>query len=222
MSVAILLLWRRRRLRAVTLTAATLALALTVIQLWTGSEALGLMFPWRASVWLVPAATAVIVGRGIGFLSLFVGARLNERRSRALSRSLVLCSAVFVMVASVEGIRGTVRSAHQGPLRPPIYDFINETAEPGLTYLVPLGFEGFRLETGEPVFVDWKSHPYRDDELVEWFDRVKLARTFYSASSDDVALEALSRICGASPITHVIADAGARRVLADTVLRLGV
>jgi hypothetical protein len=217
---AILLAWKRTRLRAVMLTAAGLTVALTALQFLTGSEALGLMFPWRASVWLVPAATAVIVGRGLGFLSSLAGEKLSERTRRSLSRSLVLCSAAFVTAACVLGIRGTARSAREGSHRPLVCGAVRAKAEPGLTYLVPLGFGWFRLETGLPIFVDWKSHPYRADELGEWFNRADLARMFYEADCAGDASEALRRIRGESPITHVIAPKETHDVLAETALRL--
>lgn len=219
-AVAILLLKRHRRLRTVLLTATGLTLVLTAVQFWTGSEALGLMFPWRASVWLVPAATAVIVGSGLGFLSSFTGARLGERGRLILSRSLVLCSAAAVVVACSQGIHRTVRAAQEGPDAPPVCEAVRENARGGQTYLVPLGLYGFRLETGVPVFVDWKSHPYRADELGEWFTRVGLAGEFYEAESAYDALKALNRIRTKSPITHVLADVGMKQVLAGTPLRL--
>lgn len=110
-------------------------------------------------------------------------------------------------------------SAREGPLRPPVCDFVEEEAAPGHTYLVPLGFRGFRLETGEPIFVDWKSHPYRDDEFVEWFKRVKLTSEFYSTDSAAAALWALNQIRRESQITHVIAYGSTRQALGETELQ---
>ena len=39
--------------------------------------------------------------------------------------------------------------------------------------------KSFRLATGQPVFIDLKSIPYRDTEIVEWYRRLKLVNDFY-------------------------------------------
>src|SRR5262249_21348320 len=42
-------------------------------------------------------------------------------------------------------------------------------------YLVPLDFEQFRIKSGRPIFVDWKSHPFKDIEVIEWKRRIDVA-----------------------------------------------
>ena len=41
--------------------------------------------------------------------------------------------------------------------------------------------ESFRLYTGKPIFVDHKSHPYKDVEVVEWKRRIDSQRKFYDS-----------------------------------------
>jgi hypothetical protein len=77
------------------------------------------------------------------------------------------------------------------------------------TYLIPLNFEDFRLAAGVPVFVDWKSHPYRDSELLEWYERVRLARAFYEANDAAGARAALDEIDKRAHITHVVVNKSA-------------
>ena len=45
----------------------------------------------------------------------------------------------------------------------------------------PLSFDlqRFRLSTGAPIYIDFKSIPYRDVEVLEWFDRVLWTDRFY-------------------------------------------
>jgi hypothetical protein len=46
-------------------------------------------------------------------------------------------------------------------------------------YLVPLDFEQFRIKSGRPIFVDGKSHPFKDIEVTEWRRRIEVAvKTF--------------------------------------------
>src|SRR5262249_46303092 len=47
--------------------------------------------------------------------------------------------------------------------------------DPTDLYLVPLDFEQFRIKSGRPTFVDWKSIPYKDVDVLEWKRRVDTA-----------------------------------------------
>lgn len=49
---------------------------------------------------------------------------------------------------------------------------------PSGTYLVPLAWKDFRLASGQPIYIDFKSHPYDSREVVEWHERVKRAELF--------------------------------------------
>ncbi|MEZ4609195.1 MAG: DUF6798 domain-containing protein [Caldilineaceae bacterium] len=49
----------------------------------------------------------------------------------------------------------------------------------GRRLLVPTGMADFRLATGVPVVVTWKSHPYKDVEMLEWKSRVDAVSAFY-------------------------------------------
>lgn len=219
-SAAVLVAWRYRRLRSVMLTSAVLAASLTAVQFWTGSKALALMFPWRASVWLVPTATAVLLGRGLHSLSAIVRAKLSERRRGTCSRALLVGAAAFALAACVLGILGTVHAAQGGASRHAVCDFVRAKGDPAGTYLIPLGLQGFRLDAGVGVFADSKSHPYRADEIVEWFDRTKLAFEFYYAGSPEAGAVALYRIHREEPISYVVVDADKQGRLDTTTLRL--
>jgi hypothetical protein len=57
--------------------------------------------------------------------------------------------------------------------------FVQMNKVEGEVYLVPLMLERFRLATGAPIVVDWKSFPYADIEFLEWYHRVTLVDSFY-------------------------------------------
>jgi hypothetical protein len=48
--------------------------------------------------------------------------------------------------------------------------------DPKDLYLIPLDFEQFRIKSGRPIFVDWKSNPYKDIEVIEWKRRIDVAK----------------------------------------------
>lgn len=212
------LLWRRERLRAVFVVTFTAALVLTGLQVLSGSRGLALLFPWRASVWLVPAATAVVAGRTIGALDRVAGARLRASVRSHMSRYVVLISVAFAIVACVQGIRSTLSSIENHKSAGAVARVVGSRASSGQIYLVPPDFKRFRLEAGVPIFVDRKSHPYRDVEIVDWYKRLTLAAAFYEASSGADALRALDEIAKEFRITHVVAGESVRDVLANTTL----
>ncbi len=67
------------------------------------------------------------------------------------------------------------------------------------TYLTPVKMQDFRLFTGAPVYVDFKSIPYKDADVLEWYRRVQLADRFYNEKDCDI-LQDLS----AEGVTHAV------------------
>ena len=51
----------------------------------------------------------------------------------------------------------------------------------GGTHLIAVDLQSFRLYTGAAIFVDFKSVPYQDEEVLEWHRRVMWAHGLYPA-----------------------------------------
>jgi hypothetical protein len=62
--------------------------------------------------------------------------------------------------------------------------------------------QAFRLETGSPIYVDFKSIPYKDSDVIEWYRRIQLAERLYKESD----CEALSELVQDRAITHVVIE----------------
>jgi hypothetical protein len=86
---------------------------------------------------------------------------------------------------------------------------------PGDVYLLPVGtrlvqieeWASFRLRTGAPIYVDLKSHPLRDREVIAWWTRVQTARQAYRYGFPSCeGLRALQRSAG---ITAVVVSTAA-------------
>ncbi len=41
--------------------------------------------------------------------------------------------------------------------------------------IIPIDLQRFRLYTGVPIYVDFKSIPYKDTDVLEWHDRLRFA-----------------------------------------------
>ncbi len=204
------------------------ALGLTTLQLATDSASLSLLFPWRASVFLVPLATTVVLAR-----------LLAQIEPRAKSVRLVVGRAAVVLLALLAA--GGAFISYQGlgyrvsPEEVPVLEFVRDHTRTGDLYLVPFdlpdptqarpgassadfkpprsetegirriafGPQRFRLFTGAPVFIDIKSIPYKDVEVLEWRRRLDENDRIYTAMRSPTAgpeRELLARY----GITHVI------------------
>src|SRR5690606_14485235 len=69
-------------------------------------------------------------------------------------------------------------------------------------------FQRFRIVTGAPVVVDWKSHPYRDTEVLEWWSRIEAVRAFYgNGGPEDCAI--ILGMAARYGVTHIVVRANA-------------
>lgn len=84
-------------------------------------------------------------------------------------------------------------------------DFVRNTRRSGEVYLIPTKLQDFRLETGTPIYIDFKSIPYAPYEVVEWRRRVLRADRFFREKAE--ACEALEVLAGEG-VTHVVSEAG--------------
>jgi hypothetical protein len=82
--------------------------------------------------------------------------------------------------------------------------FIESTYRPGNLYLIPTDMESFRLAAKIPIFVDFKSHPYKSTEVIEWFKRVEIAKNFYASCGDTAYRSILQSMSNEYGITHVV------------------
>ena len=74
-----------------------------------------------------------------------------------------------------------------------------------ITFALP-GYSA-RLRTGAPIYVDFKSIPYKDDEVVEWRDRLKRVQRWY-ALIDNGKTAAAAAEMRQSDVTHFVVPAG--------------
>ncbi len=213
----------RSRLFLVVLLAASIGLVMTLLENEYDNPTLALIFPWRITVLLVPLATAVIVAK--------LAARLPDKSWVAWAGGVVVialaASGVWVMVdrqgyragedeaplydyvrshsepkqiyllpvriPAVGGGRGAMSASFTPPPRP----------KPG-SNLIPVDLQRFRLHTGTPIYVDFKSVPYFESEVLEWLRRMRQCETWYAA--DWTAPERLQEL-RVEGITHVVTPA---------------
>jgi hypothetical protein len=189
-----------------------MALQLAVVVVFTAwvsatdSYTVAIMYPWRGSILLLPLATMALVGAG-------VTRALNALEGRVAMRQAIGAVA-GVAIAVLAGI-GAWSSIEKRDLRrlrewQPIFQEAHRIATPETLFLIPpnlRSFHGFRIHAAAPTFVDWKSHPFRDVDVIDWYERITLARQAYGTTGridGIVSCSAVQRAVERYGVTHVI------------------
>jgi hypothetical protein len=197
----VLSLWLVRDGRLLTILAVSVigSLLLTSLQMETNSDALALLFPWRPSVYLVPLALTIFVGQGIALVKVCIPARARDTPKLRVACLLLLATFVFVGVRHMLSTSAKLRQSPEYAL----FAFVRQNKAANQVYLIPVHLQRFRLATGACIFVDYKSHPYKDKEVLEWFDRLHQAELCYGAlaTRQPELLRELARHYG---VTHVV------------------
>jgi len=70
--------------------------------------------------------------------------------------------------------------------------------------LVPVNLDYIRMNTGLPIFIDWKHHAFRYDQLIEWKLRIDLTNDFFESNTFEKQLVALKKIQEIEYISHIL------------------
>lgn len=196
-----MLVLRRTKLLPIMLVSAALAVILTVVQVVLKSNALALLFPWRISVILVPLSSSI--------LAAFLVSRLFDRvepLSAAAQNAILITSMagiIILMLAGATRFRLDLERKESDP-GSAMLQYVGAHKRSGQVYLIPTKMQDFRLETGAPAYVDFKSIPYAQGEVLEWYRRVRLANRFYREKKD--ACDMLRSFVEDEAVTHVVLE----------------
>lgn len=188
---------RKTRIFLILLVPTSAAICLTIIQVITDSNWLALLFPWRISIFILPLSVTII-------MATLVTKILNAPAFNAniSSQAIMVTSSIFLFLTMIiGGIRFKLdidRKISQ-PERS-IQDFIYNNKSPDEIYLIPVKMQDFRLETYAPAFIDFKSIPYKDSDVIEWYRKERLADRFYKTGDCSIVQE----MAASGHITHVI------------------
>lgn len=170
----------------------------TILQLLTDSAALALLFPWRVSTWLVPVAVGIILFKGLDKIWPWLTKRISASAIKAA------CMAVVVVLAAL-GLYKTLLNVNEknNSNAHPMLKFVKDHKSPEDVYLIPLDMQDFRLETGASAYVEFKSIPYRDSDVLEWYRRIRLAGNLYRAPIKRTGCQILSELFREG-VNHVV------------------
>lgn len=172
----------------------------TIIQLIIESNTIAFIAPWRLSIFLVPIASSIVLAKLVfGLLARY--SLLVSKYQHLITR----LSTAIIVVLFIFGTVDQVLSFGYGNTSNKLMEFVKAEASAGDIYLVPPGLstmKKFRLYTGVPIFINVKTHPYKDTEVIEWHNRVSQASEFY-----DLPLrrcQTLDNLLEKYTLTHVV------------------
>jgi len=180
-----LIWWKDRGLTRFAILATTLYVGIGIgLVLWTKNPSLALLMPWRASGYLYAVSQLILLTAGF-----LIVARVFSRWPRfADSILLILPLALLIWSAVENGVFSVLAEEYEDTTTQAAYPFMEsirqETPENAIL-LIPLRDGDYRLGAQRPIFVDWKSHPYKGSEVLEWWRRVEFVQAFYNLSSSD-------------------------------------
>ncbi len=205
-----------RRLTFVMASAAALGGLASLAALLIDSNALYLLFPWRITVVLVPLSAVVLV---VSVVRIVTGGRFARFVTGpwASLAMVLLAMTLSVTSLSMNIAQSSVYETGQGVVGVPEQDreaeyldlihYVRANEAPGQLYLHnPEWFFSFRIGSGAAAYVDFKSHPYRDVEVVEWWARWEWALLLYTGH----------RACD-PPLLDEIRDRGITHMILDKV-----
>ncbi len=198
--VAGLFLARKTRLYPVMLFSFVAAVGLTIAQAVSHSASLALLLPWRLFVYLVPISSSILAYCLVSYVSRQADGK--ALRNKALLAQLGWSAILVMFLGGTVYTRRDVEASRSDP-SVPMMEFVRKARTTGSVYLIPVDLERFRLYTGAPILVDHKSIPYRDRELVEWYERYRAATNFYRLDQRSIC-PSLVQLSAKYALTHVV------------------
>jgi len=182
-----------------------IGLLLTALQMLTASSFLALLFPWRISAFLVPLSVYILIGK---MISLGYGKAGNTFSGH--QPLINICLVVMVVLLLILGLGSAYKRFQWNSTGEAVelQQFVSSQPQIRNTlYLVPPHLENFRLNAAVPTFVDYKSHPYKDTEVIEWYKQYQFSSELYATKGltmgqCQLALETIQEY----GITHIVKE----------------
>ena len=146
---------------------------------FSNNYTVALLFPWRATVYLVPLASTIIFTT----LMLFAGLLFK----RYLININIKYFEIFLIILLCLEISVFVQRTSQRSLNVNdsllFFDDISDLMDIDDIILLPVDpmsdWQDARLRMKRAIYVDIKNLPVLGKDVVEWWDRVQFARSFY-------------------------------------------
>ncbi|MBF0587337.1 hypothetical protein INT08_10680 [Prosthecochloris sp. N3] len=162
--------------------------------------------PWRSSVFLLPLSIALISGwAAASTANVISNHRIIKPAIGLIATVYLIATTTGQVTRQIDNFRTYAEEQEMGAIA-----YASANRGPEQLYLIPPAdsrMDKFRLETGIPVLINLKTHPYKDSEVMEWFNRNTMALKFYQARNTNERQQALDDLVSTYPVTHCITPA---------------
>ncbi len=167
---------------------------LSATQFFIDNNSLALIFPWRTSVFISPISSIVI-------LSFFLN-KINLSKTKLQTTSYLL----IILISTSFYIKSHyIKNLNQNFKKDiNLVNKIKRNFNSIERLLIPVDLDFIRMNSGLPIFIDWKHHAFRYDQLIEWQLRIDLANKFYNSKIIDKQLVNLKKIQEIENISHIL------------------
>ncbi len=187
---------------------------LTILQIITKNETLAMIMPWRISVILMPISSAIIIGEFSNYILHKI--KINNK-FKNLFLFLCFISLLILFISGLVFMKFRIQNKNNH--NKSLIKKVEKDCNCEDVYLINPDWMWFRLSTKCPIYIDWKSHPYRDIEVIEWYKRVQLAKSFYNTKNNYKKKLYLNKIQKNSNITHIVVNKKENRLTFFTNLK---
>ena len=186
----------------------TCPILLSLIQYFLNINSIALAFPWRSSVFITPISSVIILSSWIEKI------KLNIHKLKIISFSLLLFTSTFFFIKShfIKDLNGEFTKKLM------LSKEIKNNFESIERILVPTNLDYIRMYTGLPIFINWKHHAFRFDQLIEWRQRMDLTNEFYSNTNKETQLLKLKEIQKIENISHILISKNKLKIECDNLI----
>ena len=170
------------------------SISISIIQYFIESKTLALAFPWRSSVFLAPLSSIIIISYLLEKLSF------KESKIKFISFFLIILTSISFGYKS-HFVKNS-KKAFQEKLE--LSKSIKKNFDKIERILTPTNLDYVRMYSGIPIFIDWKHHAFRLDQLIEWKKRIDLTNKFYGSKNIEDQKTHLKEIQKIEYISHIL------------------
>tara|TARA_B100001093_G_scaffold186766_1_gene179355 strand:- start:1910 stop:3388 length:1479 start_codon:yes stop_codon:yes gene_type:complete len=192
--ISLFLIRNNKRFFILFLVLGLCSISLSVVQYFLDNKSLALAFPWRSSVFIAPLSLSVIIS--------FLVSKINvpTKKLNVFAYTLIIITTFFFIVKS--HYLKNLNLDFNEKLK--LTNSIKEQPNSIERILIPTNLDYVRMYSGFPIFVDWKHHAFRYDQIIHWKERLDLTNNFYGSITIGDQIKILKKIQKIENISHII------------------
>jgi len=182
---------------------------------FTENYSMALLFPWRASTYLVPLSLILIVIYFVAIVSTL--SRHHLFSSLKLGHIMMLLFIVTVFVQIIVFTKWRILSSSEQNII--TYEKISQATKASDIIMIPLRPDNYsywgdaRLLMKRAVYVDYGSVPMLGRDILEWQSRTQFVKLFYEASLEEQLL-----LCKEAGVQYFVVEADENSIIEEAIL----